>query len=199
MSAVDLYGLWLRVKGVSETVIYVFLAEGFEEMEAIAPIDLLRRAGCAVQTVAVGPSRTVTGSHGIPITADITASEVTTDGLEAVILPGGMPGTLHLEADETVQAMIDHAVSARLVLGAICAAPSILGHKGLLEGKRAVCFPGFEEALAGAIVERSLVVTDDRVVTAKGAGAATEFGLALVSLLVSPEKARELREGIQCK
>ena len=180
-------------------MVYVFLAEGFEEMEAIAPIDLLRRAGCAVQTVAVGTSRTVTGSHGIPLTADITAAEVTTVGLEAVILPGGMPGTLHLEADVTVQTMIDHAVSEDLVLGAICAAPSILGHKGLLDGKHAVCFPGFEETLAGAVIESAPAVIDGRFVTAKGAGAATEFALALVSLLVSPDKARELREGIQCK
>ncbi len=180
-------------------MVYVFLAQGFEEMEAVAPIDLLRRAGCDVQTVAVGSSRTVVGSHGIPMTADITTAEVKTDSLEAVILPGGMPGTLHLEADATVQAMIDTAVSRQLVIGAICAAPSILGHKGLLDGKKAVCFPGFEHALRGAQVVSSTVVTDGRFVTAKGAGAATEFGLALVNLLVSPEKARELREGIQCK
>lgn len=180
-------------------MIYVLLADGFEEMEAIAPIDLLRRAGCRVQTVAVADTRTVTGAHAIPFTADITIDAVTTDGLQAVVLPGGMPGTRNLEASAAVQALIDYAWEHQVVLGAICAAPSILGHKGLLRGKRAVCYPGFEEALEGAVVDTALTVTDGTVVTAKGAGAATEFGLALVRLLVDADTADKLREGIQCK
>ena len=181
-------------------MIYVLLADGFEEMEAIAPIDLLRRAGCDVVTVAVTPNKTVTGAHHIPFVADITAQEVTFDGLQAVILPGGMPGTSNLDASQTVHALIEYAVERQLVLGAICAAPSVLGKKGILRGKRATCFPGFETVLHGADVDMTaLAVTDGQIVTARGAGAATEFGLSLVSLLVSPQTAQELREGIQCK
>ena len=181
-------------------MIYVLLAEGFEEMEAIAPIDLLRRAGCDVVTVAVSSEKTVVGAHDIPFVADITVDEVTCDGLQAVILPGGMPGTTNLDACATVHTLIDYAAAHQLVLGAICAAPSVLGKKGLLQGKRATCFPGFEAYLHGAVVDKTaFAVTDGQVVTARGAGAATEFGLALVSLLVSSETAEELREGIQCK
>lgn len=181
-------------------MVYVLLAPGFEEIEAIAPIDLMRRAGLEVHTVAVSDDRLVTGSHGISVMTDLLASEVTTDGLQAVILPGGLPGTTNLEADATVQSLLDHASSNELVIGAICAAPSVLGHKGLLCGKRAVCYPGFESALQGAIVEtEALCVIDGTVVTAKGAGAAVEFGLALVKIMVSDAVSQKLREGIQCK
>lgn len=179
-------------------MVYVFLAEGFEEMEAIAPIDLLRRAGCDVKTVAVG-AQTVMGAHGIAVKADITADQVTADDLDAVILPGGMPGTLNLEASETVQEILDAAWQCGLVIGAICAAPSILGHKRFLVGKHAVCYPGFEKELYGASVDDASVVVDGRIVTAKGAGAAVDFGLALVEMLVSAEMAQALKEGIQCK
>ncbi|MBR5134771.1 MAG: DJ-1/PfpI family protein [Clostridia bacterium] len=181
-------------------MIYVFLAEGFEEMEAIAPIDLLRRAGCDVKTVAVSDKTVVTGAHAIPFVADLLIDELEFDGLEAVILPGGIPGTPNLEASSAVQAAIDEAVARGAVVGAICAAPSILGHKGLLDGKRAICYPGFENALTGAVVDpATYVVTDGRVVTARGAGVATDFGLELVKILVSTETADALREGIQCK
>ena len=180
-------------------MIYVFLAEGFEEMEAIAPIDLLRRAGCDVHVVAVGESLVVKGAHGIAVTADLSERDVTTDTLQAVVLPGGMPGTLNLEASQTVQTMIGYAYDNDLVLGAICAAPSVFGHRGFLNGKRAVCYPGFEKDLHGAVVEHESVVTDGNIITAKGAGVAHDFGLALVAALVSKEKADELREVIQCK
>lgn len=180
-------------------MIYVMLAEGFEEMEAIAPIDLLRRAGCDVRIVAVGGSLAVKGAHGIAVTADCLETDVTTEGLEAVILPGGMPGTLHLEASETVQELIGFAYENGLVLGAICAAPSILGHRGFLKGKHAVCYPGFEEALEGAVVQTDSVVTDGTIITAKGAGVADRFGLALVAALVDDKTANSLREGIQCR
>ena len=180
-------------------MIYVLLADGFEEMEAIAPIDLLRRAGCAVETVAVGEKLTVVGAHGIGIQADRLIADVSTDGLEAVILPGGMPGTLNLEADETVQSLIGYAQDHDLILGAICAAPSILGHRGFLKGKHAVCYPGFEKDLVGATVETASVVTDGKVITAKGAGVADQFGLALVAALADEKTADTLREGIQCR
>lgn len=188
-------------------MIYVLLANGFEELEALAPVDLLRRAGCDVRTVAIAcgddavrHTKTVCGAHSILVQADLAEDEVATDGLEAVILPGGMPGTTNLERSETVQALLSYAAENNLLIGAICAAPSILGHKGLLRGKRAVCYPGFEKALDGALsAGGESVVVDGTIVTAKGAGVATEFALELVRALVSDEACRTIREGIQCK
>ena len=117
-------------------MIYVCLAEGFEETEAITPIDLLRRAGAQVTVVGV-TGKTVTGSHGIPVVADKEIGEIDDSDVELVVLPGGMPGTLNLENSEGVQRLIDTAARQGALLGAICAAPSILGHKGLLNGKTA--------------------------------------------------------------
>ena len=125
-------------------MIYIFLAEGFEECEALAPIDILRRAGLDVKTVGIG-SKIVTGSHNIPIVCDLEETELSTENLEAVILPGGMPGTLNLENSPTVQKFLEFAAKNQLIIAAICAAPSILGHKGLLKGKKATCFTGFEK------------------------------------------------------
>ena len=128
-------------------MIYVFLADGFEETEAIAPIDLLRRAGKDVVTVGVGDN-IIRGSHGIPVVTDTIAQEAPlTDELEMIVLPGGMPGTLNLEKSDYVQRAIDYCVSNNKYIGAICAAPSILGHMGLLKGRKAVCYEGFEAQL----------------------------------------------------
>ncbi|MBQ9414657.1 MAG: DJ-1/PfpI family protein [Clostridia bacterium] len=180
-------------------MIAVLLAEGFEEIEALTPVDLLRRAGLTVQTVSIGTELTVRGSHGIEVTADGLISQLNQEELTAIVLPGGMPGTKHLEASAAVQKLIDHAVAQNLVIGAICAAPSILGHKGLLRGKQAICFPGFEEALDGAVIPvGATVVADGCIVTAKGMGVATEFGLVLVEKLASREKAESLHRSIQC-
>lgn len=178
-------------------MVYVFLANGFEETEAIAPIDILRRSGAEVFTVGVG-SKTVTSSHKVTVTADLSEDELTTDGLEAVVLPGGMPGTLNLEASATVQKYIDYASENGLLLCAICAAPSILGHKGLLNGKNATCFPGFEKDLLGANVTGAPAETDGSVITGKGAGAAIEFGLAISAKLRGEETAKKVRESMQC-
>ncbi len=180
-------------------MVYCFLADGFEELEAIAPIDMLKRADIKVVTVGV-TGKNVTGSHGITLVADITADElILSDELEAIILPGGMPGTLNLEKSERVQAAIDFAVDQGSYICAICAAPSILGHKGLLKGKKATAFPGFEEALEGAEVTGDFVSSDGKFITAKGAGVATEFGLKIVSCLLSEEKSREIRQTIQSR
>lgn len=178
-------------------MIYVFLANGFEETEAIAPIDILRRSGADVKTVGIG-GKAVTSSHNVTVLADLEENELTTDGLEAVILPGGMPGTLNLEASKTVQSCIDYAAENGLVLGAICAAPSVLGHKGLLEGKKATCFPGFEKDLLGAKVTDLPAVTDGNIITGKGAGAAVEFGLALSAKLCGEQTADKVRKSMQC-
>ncbi len=164
-------------------MIYVFLANGFEETEAITPIDCLRRAGLTVQTVGIG-GKVITGSHGIPVTADITPEQVVLDdALEMVVLPGGMPGTRNLDADSTVHAALEFCAANGRKIGAICAAPSVPGKMGLLKGHRAVCFPGFEDELLGAEVGHEKACISGNYITARGAGAAIEFGLALVQAL----------------
>ena len=204
-------------------MIVMFLAPGFEEVEALAPLDLLRRAGLEVVTVAVREAktnklieklgrigvsasnlwddpRTVTGAHGITVTADITESalpgRLARASLEAVILPGGMPGTTNLDASPVVEQALELAAAKDAYLCAICAAPLVLGKRGYLAGKRATCFPGFEEYLAGATVGGK-VIRDGRVITAAGMGVAQEFGLEIISALVSPEKTGEIRSAIQ--
>lgn len=179
-------------------MVYVFLADGFEEMEALAPVDILCRAGLTVKTVGVGGT-TVTGSHGIPVVTDVADTEVTFEDLQAVILPGGLPGTTNLEKSPMVQAALDYATQNGRLIAAICAAPSVLGHKGLLNGRRATCFPGFETELTGAAYTGEAVTVDGSIVTARGAGVAVEFGLQLVSELCSPEQAEELRGTMQCR
>ncbi len=177
-------------------MIYVFLANGFEETEALAPVDLLRRAGKNVVTVGVGDN-IIKGSHGIPVIADTIVEEISLDEeLEMIVLPGGMPGTLNLEKSEYVQKAIDYCVQNNRFIGAICAAPSILGHKGLLNGKKAVCYTGFETQLEGAVICDSAVETDGIFITARGAGVAIEFGLKLVEKAVSKEESDRQRKAI---
>lgn len=171
-------------------MIYVFLADGCEEIEALCPVDVLRRAGIEVKTVGV-TGNTVTGSHNIEIKADIAISDAVFDNLEGIILPGGMPGTLNLEKDETVQKFIDFADKNNLLIGAICAAPSILGHKGILRDKKAVCFPGFEEDLVGATVLSVPAVADGNIVTGWGAGGAFEFSFAVLQALTGDKEAAD--------
>jgi 4-methyl-5(b-hydroxyethyl)-thiazole monophosphate biosynthesis len=206
-------------------MIVMFLAPGFEEVEALAPLDLLRRAGLKVVTVAVREAKTnilmsrlanigvsacnlwdeaptVTGSHGITVTADITEASFAKYlneefSPEAVILPGGMPGTTNLDAAPVVEQALELAAAKGSYLCAICAAPLVLGKRGYLEGKRATCFPGFEDELKGATVGGK-VIRDGSIITAAGMGVALEFGLEIISVLVSPEKAGEIRSAIQC-
>ena len=180
-------------------MVYVFLADGFEETEALAPVDILRRCGIEVKTVGVGGDK-ITGSHQITVVADMIDTQVTTDGLDGIILPGGMPGTLNLEKSPIVNACVEYCRCNNLPICAICAAPSILGHMGILQGKRATCFPGFEQELIGAVLcQNELAVTDGKIVTGKGAGAAIEFGLAAAALFVGEEKSRKVREALQCE
>lgn len=172
-------------------MVYVFLADGFEECEALAPADILRRGGIDLKTVGV-TGKTVTGAHGIPVICDITADEAVKEDLSAVILPGGMPGTLNLKKSRAVQELIDFAAEKGLIIGAICAAPSILGAKGLLKNKKATCFTGFEKELTGAIVTDTPVVKDGNIITAYGAGAAFEFGFCLAGALLGKSAAEQL-------
>lgn len=180
-------------------MVYCFLADGFEEVEAIAPVDMLRRAGIKVETVGV-TGEVISSSHGIKVIADISLSEVVLDdSLEAVILPGGLPGATNLEESAEVQKAIDFASENNKYLCAICAAPQILGHKGLLKGREAIAYPGFETELEGAVISEKHVAVDGKFVTAKGAGVATEFGLAIVSALKGEDTADKIGKAIQMK
>ncbi len=157
-------------------MVYMFLAEGFEETEAIGCLDVLRRAEIDVKTVAIA-EKTVTGSHGVTVLADMTADEVDSGKIDGVILPGGMPGTTNLQKDKTVIESIKICNEKNGLVAAICAAPMILGELGLLNGKAAVCYPGFEKYLEGAMVDKNaFVAIDGNIITAKGAGAAMLFG-----------------------
>lgn len=177
-------------------MIYVFLADGFEETEATAPVDLLRRAKKDVVTVGVGKN-TVTGSHKITVLTDTTTNKIVLDdSLEMIVLPGGMPGTLNLEADETVQKAIDFCIENNKIIGAICAAPSILGHKGLLKGRKAVCYTGFEKELTGAVIADCPAVADENIVTSRGAGTALDFGLKLIEVLDSKALSEQIKSAI---
>lgn len=179
-------------------MVYMFLADGFETVEALAPADILRRGKVELKTVGV-TGKTVVSSHGIAVGADISLDEVVLDeNVDAVILPGGMPGTLNLEScKEVIEAVRFCAENGRLI-GAICAAPSILGHMGLLGGKRATAFPGFEKELTGAVYNNGYVEHDGNIITARGMGVATEFGLELLSALAGNDVAEHVRSTIQC-
>lgn len=177
---------------------YAFLAKGFEEVEAIAAIDVIRRAEIEIFTVGIG-SKIVCGSHNIPVFCDYDENEIKLDdNVEGILLPGGMPGTLNLEKNETVNKFIDFCSENNKYICAICAAPSILGHKGLLDGKDAVCFPGFESELKGANISSDFVVSDGNIITAKGMGSAVDFGVEIVKCVKGPEKAAKLKASLQC-
>ncbi len=162
-------------------MIYVLLADGFEEIEALTPVDMLRRAGCEVRTVGIG-KKTITGAHGIPVCADLVSDEATADGVRMVILPGGMPGTKHLAASAFVEETLARVSREGGYLAAICAAPTVLAKYGYLKGKRATCFPGFEKELSGAVYTDLPVVTDGKIVTAKDMTEALSFSVALLSV-----------------
>lgn len=179
-------------------MIPVFLANGFEEIEALATVDILRRAGVEVVTVGVS-GNTPVGAHGIAVCADMTENQLNINAIDGVVLPGGMPGTTNLEASAVVQEAVAYAVNRELPVAAICAAPSILGHGGYLSDKKATCYPGFESDLTDAIVVNEGVVVDGNFITASGAGVAVDFALQLVQYLVSDEMADSIRRGIQCQ
>ena len=176
-------------------MVYMFLANGFEEVEALCPLDLLRRAGVEVTTVGIGAEQ-ITGSHGITVQADISDAFYTDSAPDMIILPGGMPGSKNLDASRTVDTAIKAAARRGAFIGAICAAPFLLGKRGLLAGKRAICYPGFEGELSGAEIAKERVVRDGNIITAAGMGVALEFGLALVTALKGEETADNLRRAV---
>ena len=177
----------------------MFLAEGFEEIEALCPLDLMRRAGLDVATVGIG-GENVTGAHSITVKADMSEAEFLASSpsksVDMIFLPGGMPGTLNLEASETVCDAIRSAYEEKKYIAAICAAPSILGKMGMLIGKNAICYPGFERYLEGATVSDERVVLDGNILTAAGMGVALDIGLKIVELFCGSEKANAMRSAV---
>lgn len=163
-------------------MIYVFLAEGFEEIEALTPVDVLRRAGLDVRTVSVGVDRSVRGAHGITVEADILFGETDYSDASMLILPGGMPGTTHLREFEPLCRLLVSAHERGVQLAAICAAPMVLGELGLLRGREAICYPGFEDRLIGAELSDKKVVVDGDILTAAGMGVALDFALEAVRM-----------------
>lgn len=179
-------------------MVYVFLAEGFEEVEAIAPIDMLRRAGAEVKTVGV-TGRTVTGARGIPVAADILPEEIERDDMEMIVLPGGMPGTMNLYQSKEVRDIVQFCADNDRYIGAICAAPSIiLGGMDLLHHRRATCYPGMEDGMTGATVVHQNCCIDGKIITGRAAGAALDFALALCAAIMGQAAAEHVAESICC-
>jgi len=181
-------------------MVYIFLADGFEEIEALTPADLLRRAGVEVALAGV-TGETVTGAHGIKVVTDVTAEAAAEKicspaGAEMIILPGGLPGADNLDASEAVSKSIAAMKDSGGFIAAICAAPYVLGKRGLLDGRMATCYPGFEDRLTGAEVYDCDVIRDGEIITGRAMGSATEFALELVEALRGEEAANKLADAI---
>lgn len=177
--------------------VVVFLAEGFEEIEGLTVVDLLRRAGITVEMAAIKEdSLSVVGAHKIQIQADTYAKDVDFSKVDMVVLPGGMPGTLNLGSCKLVTDTVMDFYQAGKYVAAICAAPSIFGDLGILEGKHGECYPGFEDRLKGATVKKEKVAVDGNVITSRGLGTAIAFSCALIEQLVGKEKAEEIATSI---
>ena len=176
-------------------MIYMFLANGMEEIEALCPLDLMRRAGLKVTTVGVGGNEIV-GAHGITVKADISDTDYNDTNPELIFLPGGMPGPLNLAASETVTNAIKTAIKNNAYIAAICAAPSILGDMGILEGKEAICYPGFENRLTGAKISEKCVVLDGKILTAAGMGVALEMGLKIIEIFCGRDAANNMKHTV---
>ncbi len=176
-------------------MVYMLLAPGFEEVEALCPLDLLRRAGIEVKTVGVD-GYFITGAHNITVKTDMSAAEFSDDAPEMVILPGGMPGTRNLDSSLFVDSLIRKTYERGAYLAAICAAPMVLGKRGMLAGKKAVCYPGFEKFLDGARQSSYRITRDGNIITAVGMGAALEFGLELIRVLRDDKTATDVAAAV---
>ena len=180
-------------------MVYMFLANGFEEIEALYTLDVLRRAGVDIKTVGVS-GKTAVGSHQIPVICDLIENEVSPeDEFDMIILPGGMPGSTNLDGSEVVDKFIAKADKDGKMICAICAAPFILGKRGLLRGKRATCFPGFENQLIGAETVDAGCVRDGNIITGRAMGAAHEFALEILCALLGDDAAQKMKKSILLK
>lgn len=177
-------------------MIYLFLAEGFEEIEALAVVDILRRAEVQLETVSITDNQVVLGAHGIPVIAERILPAIDFDDAEMIILPGGLPGSTNLDACKELRQGIRQLYDEGKPLAAICAAPMVYGHMGLLKGLKATCYPGCEGHLEGAVYTAALVEKDGQFITAKGPAAAFEFAYAIVEHLGGADKVKALHEGM---
>ncbi len=179
-------------------MVYILVAEGFEETELVVPTDILRRGGVDVKLVGVS-SRETSSTRGVKIQTDISLDDLIIYEMDMLVIPGGQPGVDNLWADERVKRLIKQAAAADKIIGAICAAPMLLGRLGLLDGKRATCYPGCESDLTGAIVdEKELTVKDGNFITSKGPGTAFSFGFKLLEAIKDKETALSVAKGMQC-
>ncbi len=176
-------------------MIYMLLGTGFEETEAIAPLDLLRRANLEVQTVGLN-GKIIYGSHGIGVEADIEIQEIDLAKLEMIILPGGLGGVASARASKEAMAALDYAWKNGRYVGAICAGPTVLADLGITDGKNATCFPGCEPQMGSANMVNAAAVTDGKLITGTSAGCASPFGLALIAALKGQEAAEKIRQQI---
>ena len=177
-------------------MIYIFLADGFEEVEAITPRDILKRAAVPVQTVGLNQTNTVSSASGLKIQPDTQIESINFDNLEGIILPGGMPGTTNLERNKKVIEIINYCNENNLLIGAICAAPSIIGKLGLLKNKTACCYPGFEKYLIGAKISENSISKDKNIITSKGPGTAFDFGFAVLEYLKGKEISQKIKNSM---
>lgn len=176
--------------------VYIYLAEGFEEIEALAPADILRRAGAQVTLISISEHTTVTGAHGIRVTADCTINSVQDDA-DMIVLPGGCPGYENLAKCSSLEKTIEKMLSSKKTVAAICGAPAaVLGEKGFLKGRRAVCYPGMENRLFCKETPDAGVCVDGNIITAKSAGYAVDFALTLVEHLFGSSQKVEVENGI---
>ncbi len=177
-------------------MVYILLAPGFEEAEALVPVDMLRRANIETATVSI-TGEPVPGSHGVTVLADVTLDDVDLSRADMIVLPGGGPGYKNLGKEPRVEQLVRKAAEKDLWVAAICAAPTLLGRWGLLEGKNAVCYPGMEEGLTGAQPQMDQgVVVAGKIITGRAAGSAFDFGLTLVEVLAGKEESDKVRHGI---
>lgn len=177
----------------------IFMADGCEEIEGLTVVDILRRAGIMIDMISIMGRKQVTGSHGIAFICDLLAEDADFDGYDGLVLPGGMPGTTNLGANDIVTTQIKRFAKEGRLVAAICAAPSVLGDEGILNGKKATSYPGFEDRLTGAETLTDRVVVDGNVITSRGMGTAIYFALAITEYLIDRTTAEEIREGIICQ
>lgn len=181
---------------MSNTRVGMMVANGYEEVEMLTVVDLLRRAGIACDIISVTGGRKVTSSHRVTVEADLRFEEADFNSYDALAIPGGMPGTINLGEHAGVCEQLKEAYGEGKLIAAICAAPTVFGKLGLLEGKKAICYPGMEDQLTGAVVTCEPVVRDGNIITSRGMGTAIDFGLAIVAYFQGEAAAKELAEKI---
>lgn len=178
-------------------MICIFLADGFEDIEAIVTMDILRRANYNVKTVGVG-KKEITSASGIKVYADMKDDDLIIENVCGVILPGGMPGAVNLRKSSIVCETLTYCMENKKLIAAICAAPFILGELGILKNKTAICYPGFENKLIGAKISSKSVCVDDNIITAKGPGVAMDFAFKIIEYISGKSLVMDIKDAMQC-